>query len=50
MWDKINNVMQKGFDSKPAYNEKYLKTKSIQFFMIMEYLKKVFIVFVCLWY
>ena len=40
--------MQKRFDSKPSYDVKYLKTKSIQIFMIMEYLKKIVIVFVCL--
>ena len=27
VWDKISNVIQKGFDSEPVYNEKYLKTK-----------------------
>ena len=27
VWDKISNIMQKGFDSEPVYNEKYLKTK-----------------------
>ena len=28
IWDKVNNSMKKGFDSEPAYNEKYLKTKT----------------------
>ena len=27
--DEINNIMQKGFDSQPAYDEKNLKTKTI---------------------
>ena len=26
-WDKVSNNIEKGFDSKPAYNEKYQKTK-----------------------
>ena len=46
--------MKKGFDSEPLYNEKYIKTKiksydskKMQVFMIMEFLKKVFILFVC---
>ena len=26
--DKISNIMQKGFDSEPIYNERYLKTKT----------------------
>ena len=29
--DKVNNIMQKGFDSEPLHSEKYLKTK-IKFF------------------
>ena len=26
IWDKVSNSMKKGFDSEPAYNEKYTKT------------------------
>ena len=26
-WGRANNIIEKGFDSKPVYNEKYLKTK-----------------------
>ena len=46
-------VNKKGFDCKPVYNEKYLKTeiksyegKAAQNFMMMEYQKKVPTVFV----
>ena len=28
IWDKISNSIRKGFDSKPVYNEKYLKFSS----------------------
>ena len=27
VWDKIDNIIQKGFNSQPVFNEKYLKTK-----------------------
>ena len=27
IWDKISNLLKKGFDSKPVYNDKYIKTK-----------------------
>ena len=27
LWDQVSNIMQKGFDREPEYNEKYLKTK-----------------------
>ena len=27
IWDKFSNTIKKGFDSEPAYNKKYLKTK-----------------------
>ena len=27
IWDKVSEVIKKGFDSQPVYNEKYLKTK-----------------------
>ena len=27
LWDKVSNTMKKGFDNKPVYNGKYLKTK-----------------------
>ena len=26
IWDKFNNIIKNGFDNKPVYNEKYLKT------------------------
>ena len=28
IWDKINNIIKKGFDSEPVYNEKYQETKT----------------------
>ena len=27
IWEKISNIIKTEFDSKPMYNEKYLKTK-----------------------
>ena len=27
IWEKVSNIIRKEFDSKPVYNEKYLKTK-----------------------
>ena len=27
IWKNVNNIIKKEFDSKPVYNEKYLKTK-----------------------
>ena len=27
IWKKVSNIIKKEFDSKPVYNEKYLKTK-----------------------
>ena len=27
VWDKISNLLKKGFDSEPVYDEKYIKTK-----------------------
>ena len=27
IWDKVSEVIKKGFDSQPVYNEKYLKAK-----------------------
>ena len=27
MWNWISNIMRKGLDSKPVYDEKYPKTK-----------------------
>ena len=27
IWDKVSKFIEKGFDSEPEYNEKYLKTK-----------------------
>ena len=26
IWNKVSNIIKKEFDSKPVYNEKYLKT------------------------
>ena len=28
IWKKVSNIIKKEFDSKPEYNEKYLKTKT----------------------
>ena len=28
VWDIINNLFKKGFDSKPMYNDKYIKAKT----------------------
>ena len=43
--DNVTNSFNKGFDCKPIYNKRYLKTKikSMQFFMMMECQKKVLI-------
>ena len=27
IWKKVSNIIKKEFDSKPVYNEKYIKTK-----------------------
>ena len=27
IWKKVSNIIRKEFDSKPVYNEKYIKTK-----------------------
>ena len=27
IWDKISNLFKKGFNSKPVYDNKYIKTK-----------------------
>ena len=27
MWDKVNNLFKKEFDSEPVYNDKYIKAK-----------------------
>ena len=27
IWDRDSNLLKKGFDSEPVYNEKYLITK-----------------------
>ena len=27
IWEKVSNIIRKEFDSKPVYNEKYLKSK-----------------------
>ena len=50
IWHKVRNSIKKGFDSELVYTEKYVKTrtslvkvKSTQFFMMMEYQKKVLI-------
>ena len=57
IWDEFSNIVKKGFDSEPVYNEKYLKTeinlmreKSIQIFIMIKCQKKVLIVFVYQWY
>ena len=31
IWDKVSPDMKKEFDSKPVYNEEYLKTKKKKF-------------------
>ena len=43
IWKKVSNIIKNEFDSKPVYNEKYLKTKikfimekSTQIFSIMK--------------
>ena len=53
IWDKFSNTIKKGFDSEPAYNKKYLKTKenlakekSIETFTMIKYQKNVPILFV----
>ena len=32
IWDKVSNIIEKGFDSKPACTEKYQKTKVESYF------------------
>ena len=27
IWDKVSNIMKRGFDSEPVYNGKYVKTE-----------------------
>ena len=27
IWDKISNLLEKGFDSEPVYDNKYIRTK-----------------------
>ena len=27
IWDIISNILKKGFDSEPVYNDKYIKSK-----------------------
>ena len=27
IWKKVSNIIEKNFESRPVYNEKYLKTK-----------------------
>ena len=27
VWDKVGNIIKKGFDSEPVYNEKHVKNK-----------------------
>ena len=36
IWDKVSPDMKKEFDSKPVYNEEYLKTKKKKKFMAMK--------------
>ena len=31
IWDKGSNSIKKGLDSKPVYNQKYLKTEIISY-------------------
>ena len=31
IWDKVNNTIKKGFDSEPAYDEKYFRTKTMSY-------------------
>ena len=53
IWDKVSNIIKKGFSSEPVYNKNYLKTK-VKFyevkintnFMMIECGKKVPTVFV----
>ena len=53
-YEKVSSIIKKEFDSKPVYNEKYLKTKAIyltmekstQIFAIIKYQKKALNVFV----
>ena len=53
IWEKVKNSIRKEFDSKPVYNEKYLKAKiksyngkSTQIFTIIKYQEKVLNLFV----
>ena len=50
IWKKVSKIIEKEFGSKPAYNEKYIKTKiiekSTQIFTIIKYQKKTLNVFV----
>ena len=27
IWNKVSNIIEKGFNGEPVYDEKYLKTK-----------------------
>ena len=51
-FDKVSNTIQKGFDSEPDYNERYLrikiksmKQKSSQIFKEIKYQRKIINVF-----
>ena len=53
IWDKVSEIIEKGFDSEPVYHEKCLKTKtylvkekSIQIFIVIKCQTKILIVFV----
>ena len=53
IWEKVKNSIRKEFDSKPVYNEKYLKAKiksyngkSTQIFTITKYQEKVLNLFI----
>ena len=35
IWDKVSYSMEKGFDSEPAYNEKYHKENSANILMVI---------------
>ena len=45
VWDKVSNIKEKGLDSAPVYNAKYLKTKvkKLRIFVIKVFLKMVLI-------
>ena len=52
IWNKISNLLKKGFDSEPVYNDKYNKTKTKAYnnFTVMKYQKIINIILVYLQY